>query len=252
MYSNLAMKPINVKGTITASQLANYLGWSASSIENLVSADHLPSLEIDGQLRFRLNDVLDWIEVNIPSLDPTRITQLETKMESSLLADGVFRTLRTDRLASRLPINGIALDVPLTQKPDVLRSLVTLASATGLLFDREQLLETLLERESLCSTAMPGGVALCHPRRPIPSIIERQFLCFLRTSAPVNFGGEDGDGTSLFFLLCTPDDRSHLHGLARLARILRDGTLELLKTATTSEDILAIITNAEAKVQSKP
>ncbi len=252
MNPNLDMKPVKLKGTITVSQLATYLGWSSNSIEGLVRADRLPSLEIDGQLRFRLNDVLDWIEVNMPSLDSARVTQLETKMESSLLADGVFRTLRTDRLASRMPLAGIALDVPLIEKSEVLRSLTHLASDTGLLFDKTQLLEALLDRESLCSTAMPGGVALCHPRRPIPDIIERQFLCFLRTSTPVDFGGEDGAGTSMFFLLCTPDDRSHLHGLARLARILRGGTLDLLKTAATSEDILSILAAAEARIQTKP
>ena len=144
---------------------------------------------------------------------------------------------------------GITLDVPLTTKADVLRALSTLAEATGLLYDRDHLLASLVDRESLCSTAMPGGVALCHPRRPIPSIIQRQFLCFLRTPTPVNFGAEDGDGTSLFFLLCTPDDRSHLHGLARLARVLHGGTLDALKNAASSDEVVAVLANAESQIR---
>ncbi|NQX02524.1 PTS sugar transporter subunit IIA [bacterium] len=104
---------------------------------------------------------------------------------------------------------------------------------------------------SLCSTAMPGGVALCHPRRPIPSAIKRQFLCLLRTATPVDFGAEDGEGTSVFFLLCTPDDRSHLHGLARLARILHGGTLEILKSAVNSKEVVAALANAESKIPSR-
>jgi PTS system nitrogen regulatory IIA component len=234
---------------ISIGQLAAYLGWSTRFIEGLVRGEHLPGFETDGQWRFRRDDVVDWLEQKIQTLDTARVSELEANMESSLLADGTFRTLRTDRLTSRLPLKGITLDAPLVTKTDVLRGLSTLAEATGLLYDRNQLHTSLVDREALCSTAMPGGVALCHPRRPIPSIIQRQFLCLLRTATPVDFGGEDGEGTSLFFLLCTPDDRSHLHGLARLARLLHGGTLDALKAAATADEIIATLANAEARIQ---
>lgn len=236
---------------ISIGQLAAYLGWSTRFIEGLVRGEHLPGVEIDGQWRFRREEVVDWLEQKIQTLDTARVSELEEKMESSLLADGTFRTIRTDRLTSRLPLKGIALDVEAGSKADLLRSIVTVADATGLLFDKDHLLASLVDRESLCSTAVPGGVALCHPRRPIPTIIERQFLCFLRTKEPVDFGAEDGEGTSLFFLLCTPDDRSHLHGLARLARILQGETLAQLKAAASTEDILAILAEAEARIPTK-
>jgi len=251
MPQNISPETIIHQDYLTIGQLAAYLGWSPRFIEGLVRGEHLPGIAIDGQWRFRRDDVVDWLEQKIQTLDTARVSELEAKMESSLLADGTFRTTRTDRLASRLPLKGIVLDVPLATKTDVLRSLTSLAEATGLLFDRDYLLASLVDRESLCSTAMPGGVALCHPRRPIPSVIERQFLCFLRTATPVDFGAEDGEGTSIFFLLCTPDDRSHLHGLARLARILQGGTLEVLKSAASTEDVLAAIAEAEAKIQSR-
>jgi PTS system nitrogen regulatory IIA component len=251
MSSNSNPQPTVQTDYITIGQLAAYLGWSTRFIEGLVRGEHLPGLEIDGQWRFRRDDVVDWLEQKIQTLDTARVTELEAKMESSLLADGIFRTTRTDRLTSRLPLKGIALDVPITNKADLLKAISTLAGATGLLFDQDHLHASLVDRESLCSTAMPGGVALCHPRRPIPSIIERQFLCFLRTAAPVDFGAEDGEGTSLYFLLCTPDDRSHLHGLARLARILQGGTLNALKAAATSDDIVAALADAEARIPHK-
>ena len=125
------------------------------------------------------------------------------------------------------------------------------ADAFERISDKQHLLDSLIDREALCSTAMPGGVALCHPRRPIPSIIERQFLTLLRTERPVDFGAEDGEGTTLFFLLCTPDDRSHLHGLARLARVLNARNLEALRNASDSAEVLAILADAEAAVQTK-
>lgn len=252
MTTQPATEPVNHSEYITIGQLAEYLGWSARFIEGLVRGEKMPGLEIDGQWKFRRDDVVDWLEQKIQTLDIARVRELESTLESSLLADGTFRTTRTDRLTSRLPLKGIALDVPLTGKEEVLASLATLAEATGLLFDKQHLLASLTEREALCSTAVPGGVALCHPRRAIPSLIERQFVCLLRTASPVDFGSEDGEGTSLFFLLCTPDDRSHLHGLARLARVLKPDTIEALRHAPTSEDILTILADAEANIPTKP
>lgn len=251
MTTQSATEPVNHTEYITIGQLAEYLGWSTRFIEGLVRGEKMPGLEIDGQWRFRRDDVVDWLEQKIQTLDTARVTELEVKMESSLLADGTFRTTRTDRLTSRLPLKGIALDVPIAGKTEALEAIATLADATGLLFDKQHLLDSLVDRESLCSTAMPGGVALCHPRRPVPSLIERQFLTFLRTDKPVDFGAEDGEGTTLFFLLVTPDDRSHLHGLARLARVLNGGTLDALKAAGTTEEVIAILADAESKIQSK-
>src|SRR6188472_1687929 len=134
---------------LSIGQLAAYLGWSTRFIEGLVRGEHLPGLEIDGQWKFRRDDVVDWLEQKIQTLDTARVTELEAKMESSLLADGTFRTTRTDRLTSRLPLKGIALDVQVTTKEEVLKSLATLAEATGQLFDKEHLLASLVDRESL-------------------------------------------------------------------------------------------------------
>lgn len=252
MNPSTGSETIIPKEYLTIGQLAEYLGWSARFIEGLVRGERLPGLEIDGQWRFRRDDVVDWLEQKIQTLDAAHVSDLETNLESALVAEGVFRIPhRADRLASRLPQKGIALDVPATTKADVLRAIVDLAEATGLLLDKDYLLASLIDREALCSTALPGGVALCHPRRPIPSAIERQFLCLLRTKAPVDFGAEDGEGTSLFFLLCAPDDRSHLHGIARLARILHGGAIDPLTKATDSEAVLQAFADAEARIPNR-
>lgn len=231
---------------LTIGQLASYLGWSTRFIEGLVRGERLPGLVVDGKWLFRRDDVVDWLEQKIQTLDTARVSELEDTLENELIAEGIFRTRRLDRLASRMPLRGIVLDVPLHTKSDVLRALAELAEATGHVYDKEYLLASLVDRESLCSTAVPGGIALCHPRRPVPSAIERQFVCFLRTKEPVDFGSDDGEGTSLYFLLCAQDDRSHLHGLARLARILHSGIAGTLRTATSAEEIVAAIADAEA------
>jgi PTS system nitrogen regulatory IIA component len=233
-------------------QLASNLGWSVRFIEGLVRGEKLPGMEIEGVWHFRRDDVIDWLEQKIQSLDASRVLQLEKRVESSLVADGFYRRpVATDRLTSRMSNEGISLDVHIDNKTDVLRALACLAERTGLLYDRPYLLASLMDREALCSTAMPGGVALCHPRRPIPTAISTQFVCLLRTLSPVDFGAVDGEGTSVFFLLCAPDDRSHLYGLARVARILHNGALEAIKSAKTEEEVKFAITSVENRINSQ-
>lgn len=234
---------------ITIGQLASNLGWSVRFIEGLVRGEKLPGHEIDGVWHFRRGEVIDWLEQKIQTLDTSRVLQLERRVEQSLVSDGTYvRPVAFDRLASRMPLDGISLDAHITGKTDALHALVSLAERTGLLYDRDYLLASLLDREALCSTAMPGGIALCHPRRPIPNAISTQFVCFLRTAKPVDFGAEDGEGTSVFFLLCAPDDRSHLYGLARVARIIHNGALDDLKAAKSEQEVKAIITRAENEI----
>lgn len=235
---------------LTIGQLASNLGWSVRFIEGLVRGERLPGLQIDGVWHFRRDDVIDWLEQKIQTLDTSRVIELEKRVESSLVADGIYRRpIAPDRLASRLPEEGISLDVEIESKVDVLRALAALADRTGLVYDRSYLLASLIDREALCSTAMPGGVALCHPRRPIPMAISTQFLCFLRTRDPVDFESETGEETSVFFLLCAPDDRSHLYGLAHIARILHHGALELLKEAATPAAVKGILVDFENRIQ---
>ena len=79
--------------------------------------------------------------------------------------------------------------------------------------------------------------------------ISTQFLCFLRTREPVYFGSDTGEDTSVFFLLCAPDDRSHLYGLAHIARILHHGALDLLKEAATPNAVKQILADFENRIQ---
>lgn len=231
---------------LTIGQLASNLGWSVRFIEGLVRAERLPGLEIDGAWHFRRVDVIDWLEQKIQTLDSNRVLELEKRVEHSLVVDGTFRrAVATDRITTRMPEEGIQLNVAAAHKSDVLNALVSLAERSGLVYDRDYLLSSLVDREKLSSTAMPGGVALCHPRRPESIAISTQFVCLLRTAKPVDFGAPDGKGTSVFFLLCAPDDRSHLYALARVARILHNGALPGILSATTEAGVKQAITEVE-------
>jgi PTS system nitrogen regulatory IIA component len=87
------------------------------------------------------------------------------------------------------------------------------------------------------STALTRDVALPHPRHHAPYDIAESFIVVGRVSRGLPFGAADGSLTRLFFLICCKDDRTHLHVLARLGRMLhhRDTVDALLDAADDGE-----------------
>lgn len=84
-----------------------------------------------------------------------------------------------------------------------------------------ELLDLLMEREKLGSTAMGDGIAIPHARF---DSLERIVVGFGRSRGGVPFESIDGQPTHLFFLLVAPkkEGSAHLLALARLSRLLGD------------------------------
>ena len=128
--------------------------------------------------------------------------------------------------------------LPAKTKASVLRQMARLAEKTGRVWDPQGLLAGLEARETLCSTGIPGGLALLHSRFPDAYMFESPFIVLGRTVQEIPFGSPDGQGTDLFFLLGCPDDRLHLHTLARLCLMAQK--TELLAQLRVAADAAAM------------
>lgn len=230
-------------GFLSLGEVAASFGWTTRFVERLASLGAIPGKEIDGQWHFRREDLVDWLDRKIQTLDSDHVADLEQKLEGELLAAS-----RNIHIAERLNHEAIDLNSPADSKPTVLKELVKLADKTGLLIDGLALHASLLEREAIISTALPGGLAICHPRRPIPQALRKTLITLLRTTAPIPFGAEDGEKTQLFFLIAALDDQAHLYALARLTRVLRSDTLDDLFQATDPAAAIEIIQKREREI----
>jgi PTS system nitrogen regulatory IIA component len=128
------------------------------------------------------------------------------------------------------------VDMRVKTKKEALRELAeAMASAVPGLAAVE-LLDLLLEREKLGTTAMGDGIAIPHAR--IESL-DRLLASFGRCRAGVDFDSVDGKPTRLFFLLVAPgrEGSAHLLTLARLSRLLsgEDFRARLLEVDSTDE-----------------
>ncbi len=130
-----------------------------------------------------------------------------------------------------LSVDSIALPLLAKTKRSAIEEMVHLATRTGMLWDPERMIEAVRAREQLQSTAMPNGVALLHPRRPLANVLGEPVLALAVSFQGIPFGGSRGL-TDVFVLICSTDDRGHLRTLARLSRMLQEATfLEGLRDA---------------------
>ena len=87
--------------------------------------------------------------------------------------------------------------------------------------DPKKVLEVLLERERISTTAIGEGVAIPHGKLPN---VDHVLGVFARSLDGVDFASLDGAPTHLFFVLIAPQDAAadHLKALARISRLLKD------------------------------
>lgn len=103
--------------------------------------------------------------------------------------------------------------------------------------NEKAILEILLQREKLGSTAVGNGVAIPHGKLPK---LGRLFGLFARLERPIDFEALDSQPVDLIFLLLAPEaaGADHLKALARVARLLRDR--EIARKLRESSDMDAL------------
>jgi PTS system nitrogen regulatory IIA component len=225
-------------------ELASMLGMDIRQAEKLAQRGEIPCQKVGGELRFNRAEITEWLQQRMGTLEKNNLKSMDEGITAhrQALPDEAIITpmLRPEAIATHLNAR---------TKNSVLKELVALAMETGEVYDGEALLEALLQREELCSTAMEAGVAIPHPRRPLPYAIAEPLLIIANTPQGIGFGAPDGKLTDLFFLTCSMDDRHHLHVLARLCRMLHDGKLtQALREASTTEEYIDLIRERELKI----
>ena len=226
-------------------QLASYLRRDLREVSKLASRGRLPGHKVSGQWRFARAEINQWIESQLPVLSDQELTALERGPGKA----GDDQPLIT----SFLQLASMAVPLVASTRASVLKELVHLAEQTWLVYDAEAILDAIRQREEMGSTAQEVGVALCHPRRPLPNALGESVIAYGRTASGIPFGAPRGVLTDIFFLICCRDDATYLRVLARLSRLLlRPGFLDALRAADTAEETWDVIEAAERELVQAP
>ena len=225
--------------------VANYLHLTPADIEQRVKNREIPFEKRGVRIVFRKSEIDAWASQHILGLPGQQLAvyhQKSTRQTRKILP---HETIMPELLRS----GAVAPAMTSKTRASVLRDLVALAEKTGNLGDPKALLASLEAREKLCSTAVPGGFALPHPRSHEPYLFVTSFIVVGRPIQEIHFGAPDGQPTRLFFLVCCQNDRLHLHTLARVCLLaLKTRLLDLLREAPDAETMRHSIIAAEQEV----
>ena len=132
-------------------------------------------------------------------------------------------------------------------KEGIIRELVDLLTKAEGIKNKEDLVKTLLNRETLGSTGIGQGVGIPHGKT---NAVKKLVAAFGICHEGVNFDALDGEPVYIFFLLVAPEDSAgpHLKALARISRLLKDKFFrESLKSLTDEKAILKLLREEDAK-----
>ncbi len=230
---------------LNLTEASRYLHLAQVKVEQLMRRREIPYTVTGSRFVFLKHELDAWASRRIMEFDDRQLHDYHGNSHRGTMkvADSQprLRTLLADRY--------VTSDLAAKTRASVLREMVRLADRTGWLVYPEDLLRSLEEREALCSTGLPGGLALLHPCHHDEYLFEKSFLLLARTVRPVPFNAPDGKCTDIFFLLCCRDDCRHLHLLSRLCMMcLHTGLLDQLREAPDAATMVAAMTDAETEV----
>lgn len=216
---------------------ASILNVSEKTIYRWIKEGKIPAYRVAEQYRFNRAELLEWATARRINVSPEIFHEPEG-------AEGPLPTL-----LEALTAGGIYYRIGGADKESVLSSVVEVMRLPDSV-DRPFLLQVLLARESLGSTAIGNGIAIPHVRNPIVLHISSPTitLCFLDN--PIDFGALDGEPVKILFTMVSPTIRAHLHLLSRLAYGLRDtGLRSLLTDQGSREEILSQVARVEGGLE---
>jgi PTS system nitrogen regulatory IIA component len=226
-------------------EAAEHLHLPEETVAELAKNGEIPCERQGGRLVFRHNAIDEWASKRVLGFSEEKLSDFHRRSTAK------YHDLSSEAaiVPALLKPEWIAPALTCRTKSSVLREMVALADRTGLLCYRDELLDSLVDREKLCSTALSGGLALLHPRNHEPYMFEDSFVVLGKSIGQVPFGSPDGTTSDVFFLICCQDDRIHLHVLARLCMMCHQTSLLLeLRGTNNPDDLHRLLVSSEEQV----
>lgn len=212
---------------LTLKELAEHLKLNDRTILRMLKTGQIHGVKVGGQWRFNGSQIDKMFFSSQPSgsedVPLSELTHSQIEIPISRLVNE----------------NRIFLDMKATNVKDVITELTNNKLFNSLVLDIPDLREKCLARENLLSTGVGNGIAVPHPRDPIPTLRASGCVVIGRSINGVDFNAIDGKPVHLFFLLCSQTIELHLHIIGKMANLVKDQHfLDVCKSAKAPADII--------------
>lgn len=228
--------------TYTLDELARELGRDRREVEKLANRGRIPGRKVSGDWQFHSAEIAEWLENEMRGYSEPELAAIEETQKSTDADADV-------PVSSLLHPDTVQVPLEARTKRSALESLVEVAGRTWQVWQPATVLKAVLDREVMFPTGFENGIAIPHPRNPLPEALGESVIAFGRTLSGIPFGARQGQLTDLFFLVLCRDTRTHLHVLARLGRLMQLGDfLDQLRAAEDSRTAYDVICRADEQI----
>lgn len=220
---------------LTLKELANHLRVNERTILRMQKSGQIKGIKIGGQWRFNGSQIDSLFFPESPLEASSDIVPL-SEFTRNPVAVPISRLLRPDRML---------LEMTAATAGEAIDELVEIVKRRNLSMEPHDLRDAIHARENLLSTAVGRGVAIPHPRDPVPNLAEPSVVIVGRSAKGIDFGAPDRRPVSLVFLIASQTVQGHLSVLGRLAHLFGQCQTATLLKAGTPEDFIREILRAE-------
>ena len=221
---------------LTINQVATLLNLPVSTVQRWIRQGNIPVYRHEGKYLFLEKDLVKWARAQgiVFASKPQKTAVPEPVEDVSLV--------------SAMKKGGMVEGISGDDTSAVLKALVERAPLAPSI-DRKELFLRLLEREDLSTTGIGRGVAIPHPRSPLPDAPAEPSIttCFLDN--PMDYNAIDDIPVFILFLMLSPSPKIHLRLLAKLSYALRDKAfIGFLRGTPSKEHILSRVAEIETNI----
>jgi mannitol/fructose-specific phosphotransferase system IIA component (Ntr-type) len=223
--------------TIPVSEAVRHLSLSPSTIRR--ATEELHAVRVDGRWHLRVRDLEQWITRGRPA--------------EQMLAEPVGYPGSETSLHPYLDVRNIILDAPQTEAQLLIRAAFRQARIVltdgpgprGIEPLSQRICRSVLDRETLSSTAFHPDVAFPHPNDAGRHLLGANQILVIRAVQPVDFHDAYGHRPRIVFVLLTQSVSVQLLWEARLSYLVQKEELvsRLLK-ARTAQDVYDMFSGA--------
>ena len=220
---------------LTTRELANYMKLSEKTILKKAKNGELPGVRVGSQWRFNLAAIDKYLQEDIMHGIP--------KEELNIIIETSQNIIPLSRLMSPLLMN---LNLKAKTKDEVLSDISETAFKGGITSAKKTLLNELLKREKMLSTAVGNGIAIPHPRNPNTTLFKKPNILMAKSIEGIDFQAPDNKKVYLFFMICAPNMVVHLRLLAKISRLLQvEGVIDKLMKTSSGDEIMRVLLSIE-------